>query len=234
MATAWKVKGADPKKSFLANAQVVLPTRLAELSSWERAVHDPHNVRDLHNMRISAKRLRYSMELYRICFENNYQHYLDAVKTIQELLGKIHDCDVMVDFLIEYCAKTEQRRRRRAAKVKQQSNLHVTSRPTQMAFPFITALGDARPIRKLIAARRRERTRTYKKFVALWDHLTESDFQSNLLKLIRQAGMRVVPLPKHERTNRRIVEASAPATSALIKPTVRHQARVGRRPLRRI
>lgn len=59
---AWKTKGIKPKKSCRWNARRILPVKIAEVYSWEKYIDVPHNIEELHNMRISIKRLRYSME----------------------------------------------------------------------------------------------------------------------------------------------------------------------------
>ena len=55
-------KGIKPKKSCRWNARRILPVKIAEVYSWEKYIDAPHNIEELHNMRISIKRLRYSME----------------------------------------------------------------------------------------------------------------------------------------------------------------------------
>lgn len=59
----------------------------------------------LHQLRIAAKKLRYSLEFYEICFNQPLTSYLKTLKEIQELLGDLHDCDVMVELLKKYLKK---------------------------------------------------------------------------------------------------------------------------------
>ena len=56
------VKGLDPAGPLADNVERIARTRLDELFSFAPAVLDPRNVRELHDMRIAAKRLRYVLE----------------------------------------------------------------------------------------------------------------------------------------------------------------------------
>ena len=51
---------------------------------------------ELHNLRISAKRLRYTLELFRAVFGESGERQIERVKAIQEELGNLHDADVRI------------------------------------------------------------------------------------------------------------------------------------------
>ena len=98
MARAVRVRGIRPKDTLRENAQKVIATRLAELLSWRAALLDPSAIQDLHNMRIAAKRLRYALEMFEICFPEA-ERALDQLTEIQESIGDIHDLDVLIDLM---------------------------------------------------------------------------------------------------------------------------------------
>lgn len=56
----------------------------------------------LHELRIAAKKLRYSLEFFEVCFNQSLTEQLKILRQLQELLGNLHDCDVMVDLLKGY------------------------------------------------------------------------------------------------------------------------------------
>lgn len=58
-------------------------------------------------MRISAKKLRYTMEICRPAYDGALGAFIDAAKRMQSLLGDIHDCDV---WMAEIDAFMEQER----------------------------------------------------------------------------------------------------------------------------
>ena len=53
------------------NARRILAVRVAEFYSWEPIVDDDARIEQLHQLRISAKRLRYTLELFRRCLRRN-------------------------------------------------------------------------------------------------------------------------------------------------------------------
>ena len=59
-------------------------------------------------MRISVKRLRYSMEFFAVNYKKKFTKFLDILAEIQELLGEIHDADVIQDVLHNYLQKRTQ------------------------------------------------------------------------------------------------------------------------------
>ena len=89
------VRGLDPAGSFHANAALIVRTRLAELYAFDPAIRDPANVTELHDMRIAAKRLRYVLEIVGFAFGDEGVRLEAETKWLQEVLGEIHDCDVL-------------------------------------------------------------------------------------------------------------------------------------------
>ncbi len=55
----------------------------------------------LHSLRKETKRLRYQMEVFSEFYGEKYASYLEDVKAIQEILGKIQDSNVLTEFLKE-------------------------------------------------------------------------------------------------------------------------------------
>src|SRR4051812_41691378 len=98
MARAKRVKGIKPRATLLENARLVVALRLEELLSWRESLERPELVTDLHDMRIAAKRLRYALEMFDVCFPE-IKPVLKELSEIQEALGTIHDLDVLADIL---------------------------------------------------------------------------------------------------------------------------------------
>ncbi|MGV3720598.1 MAG: CHAD domain-containing protein [Actinomycetota bacterium] len=85
--------------SFRHAAPPALEVRHAELYAFEPYVDHPEAVEELHEMRIAAKWLRYTMELFAPAYADGLKRPLSSVKRIQELLGDLHDSDVRLDLL---------------------------------------------------------------------------------------------------------------------------------------
>jgi CHAD domain-containing protein len=47
---------------------------------------------ELHSLRLKTKRLRYTLELFRVCYNSTLEQRLESLKDIQTLLGDINDC----------------------------------------------------------------------------------------------------------------------------------------------
>jgi CHAD domain-containing protein len=93
---ARRVKGLDPEASLRANAALIVRTRLDELRSMAERALDPGAVTAQHDLRIAAKRLRYVLEITQTCFGEEAKVARDAAKELQDVLGEIHDCDVIL------------------------------------------------------------------------------------------------------------------------------------------
>lgn len=80
--------------SFRAAAAVALPQRLHELLGHEPCVHDPAAETEQHQMRIAAKWMRYTMELFAPAFKDELKRPIRQMRRLQDELGELHDCDV--------------------------------------------------------------------------------------------------------------------------------------------
>jgi hypothetical protein len=67
---------------------------LDNLLSHDRIVHNPDDAYGHHAMRIAAKKVRYTLEIYRPLYSGRLKKPLVHLKKLQEILGELHDCDV--------------------------------------------------------------------------------------------------------------------------------------------
>lgn len=93
---AKRVKKLDPALPLDENAARIIRTRLEELRSFAPAALDPEASKAQHDMRIAAKRLRYVLEVTGFCFGGRADTARRRARDLQDLLGEIHDCDVML------------------------------------------------------------------------------------------------------------------------------------------
>ena len=82
---------------------------LDELLAYDAIVADADKVTELHQMRIAAKRLRYTMEAFAPLYSHELKKWLKAVRDAQETLGTIHDCDVWTQLIPVYIEEERQR-----------------------------------------------------------------------------------------------------------------------------
>jgi CHAD domain-containing protein len=102
MAKPLKIKKVAPDDVAQKAAARILRRRLKEFySHWPDPQHSPTWVQ-LHDMRISGKRLRYSAELMRDFYPDRLALLIDLLKHSQDLLGEIQDCVTQRSMIDEY------------------------------------------------------------------------------------------------------------------------------------
>lgn len=159
MARPGKVPGIRPGGRLRPNARRTLAVRIAEVHVYDDAVADPANVRELHDMRIAFKRLRYLLEIFAVAFPADLDWYVGRVRDMQDLLGDIHDCDVQVPALTAHLATLEQ----------------AATEASPGSAP------DRRPgIERLIAMRVRQRAELYGCFTREWAAMKDERFRARL------------------------------------------------------
>ena len=94
MAKALKVKKISPTDRCTLAAVRILRTRLKEFySHWRDSAQIPTPTQ-LHNLRISGKRLRYSAESLQALYPDRLALLIDLLKRLQDVLGEIQDCQI--------------------------------------------------------------------------------------------------------------------------------------------
>jgi CHAD domain-containing protein len=92
-----KIYPVNKKLSLKENIQNILPLMFDELMKFKNDVASkPMAKNTLHRMRIAGKPLRYAMEIGEAAFGNEFTACFEEVKTTVELMGEIHDADVMI------------------------------------------------------------------------------------------------------------------------------------------
>jgi putative phosphoesterase len=79
--------------------------RLDDFLSNEKFVHLENENKKHHEMRINAKKLRYTMEFFAPLYEYKLKKEIETIKTYQDILGEKHDCEVWIDFIPKFIGK---------------------------------------------------------------------------------------------------------------------------------
>ena len=90
-------------------AEKTISHQLEILLGYSTLINDPTSVQALHAMRIEAKRLRYTMEIFAPIYPDALKKQIQIIRKTQEWLGDIHDSDV---WLISLPIFMEEERRR--------------------------------------------------------------------------------------------------------------------------
>ncbi|MDV0443614.1 CHAD domain-containing protein [Methanorbis rubei] len=168
---------------------------------YAKALADPERVAAHHEMRIAAKKLRYTMESYKDLYGDGLALAIRMVKELQDYLGDMHDCDVWTEFLPIFLKEEEEK---------------------SIAYFGNTAFVAAvRPgLENLEVDRAEKRSKLHadvnvfwKKNEGLWDQ-----FEKNLIKPLEDLRLQTLSLPKGVASIAFFadIHANLPALSAII------------------
>ncbi len=182
MTKAWSVPDIEPGGNLTANARRILAVRVAEFYSWTPAAVREDAGEALHELRIAAKRLRYTLELFRGAFGAAGAVQIERVKAVQEELGEFHDHDVRIALIEDELASLAG---------EQASDMAHALRFADAIERQAVAASALRPPpddprRGLVALLAREhdgRAERYRRFRALWDDFTTDGMRADLVAL---------------------------------------------------
>ncbi len=205
---ARSIKKLDPERSLAENAARIVETRADELRSFAPAALEPDGSSAQHDMRIAAKRLRYVLEATGFCFGRPAVIARRRAKELQEVLGEIHDCDVM---LPRIAAHVERLRAQDAEAVRERAGQALDLDPALAAqAPNRTAYRGLEVLAVHTAARRAV---LFDRFTELWAGI-ERDGD---LRRLRRATARK---RDEARERRGSSESGASPTNAAPRPAV--------------
>lgn len=187
---AKQVRGIRCEAPAAINARQVIRTRLDEMLSFAPWVDDPANVEEIHNLRIAAKRLRYSLELFRFALPSAAGGMIDEVKEIQEHVGNLHDADVMIERVLEVIASDGRRRASRLLNIAASIDRGTIAQRHQRIRAAAMAPSGARDdvaLFTLVAHQADDRDRAYASFIDAWHRLLTTDFPGRLERLLNDA-----------------------------------------------
>ena len=206
------VKGLKPSGTLADNLELIVATRLDELCSFVPRALDPRRVRELHDMRIAAKRLRYILEVTaEVCFGPYAETALKRTKDLQDLLGEIHDCDVQLPRVLERLEEL------RAADART-ARMRAPANADDLDPRFATRTANARAWRgleTLAVYLQARRELLYQRFLEMWTRLERDGFRARLQYAAseRVGGVNSVTGPSQDgnRDARRVAIASPAA-----------------------
>lgn len=201
MAKARTITGIDAQATTETNAKRIARTRLEEFQEWGRYADEPQDVSELHNLRIAAKRLRYTLEIFADVLPTASGPLLDEVTKVQEELGEVHDTDVMIA-LVHHCldpvafqqdssTRHNQKPNNKAARLTKENDVAEQAADEEAAVSQILLAslldacgtltnGERRGLEELMNTLQRRRDEYYGEFHRHWHQLQERDFSKAL------------------------------------------------------
>ena len=160
------VKKLDPQASLVENAAKIIRVRLDEMRSFTPAALHRDCATEQHDLRIAAKRLRYVLEATEFCFGRPAQVARRRARDLQEVLGELHDCDVMLPRVTDHVRLL---RSEDAAAVRERADHAPDLDPVLVArAPHRTAYRGLEVLAVHVEARREL---LFDRFVSLWGEL---------------------------------------------------------------
>jgi len=164
---------ADRGPSIREQAFRLLSLRLEEVLAFAYVADNPADEEGHHALRVAAKRLRYSLELFAPLLGEAGESLVKEIKVLQDRLGALHDCDVWRNFLPAFIEAERRRTHRYYGHGK--------------AFPRLE-----KGLRFLLHRREEEREKLFASFLAWWRGAEKRDFwqrcREEIASLLADAG----------------------------------------------
>lgn len=94
----WKIKGLENKTPFADAGKIVLMQRQKVLVASIKKFLTDESVENLHDIRITLRRLRYNMEIFICCFDKKkFLVFYKKISLLQDLTGNKRDFDVLIE-----------------------------------------------------------------------------------------------------------------------------------------
>jgi len=90
-------KNKSQSLSFNEAGRKAVFENLQEFCALSKSLYKPFEVKRHHRLRISAKRLRYAVELFTACWGARMAPFAEEIAEMQSFLGEVHDADVWIE-----------------------------------------------------------------------------------------------------------------------------------------
>ena len=98
MKRKWEIEKLKNSKQFKKSANIILKNRIESLLYFIDKYFKNFTVENLHDIRIAIRRVRYSMELFFVCYDHKvYIKFYNKVQLLQDLSGSVRDIDVLLE-----------------------------------------------------------------------------------------------------------------------------------------
>lgn len=205
---AKRIKGVDPAGPLAENAARIVKVRIGELRGFTPKALKPDAVAAQHDMRIAAKRLRYTLEATGFCFGRPADTARRRAKDLQDLLGEMHDTDVMAPWLREH--RREMRKEDAAAVRRLAGNAEDLDPALAGRAPHRTAYRGIDVLEVYLLARRRF---LFERFTQVWQSLERrgvwSALERSADRVLEEAARRREAAERAERARRELEAAEA-------------------------
>ena len=188
MAKARVITGLDPQAPGGRNARIMVRERLADMYSYARYATSPDNTQGLHDLRIAAKRVRYTLEVFEEFLPEASQGFVEELAKLQDELGALHDSEVMLALLRLSLdeAGTERSETRRSTKSKALLSPEMASNILDPARTSALSEKGRQGLASFLRKQEQRRAQAYASFHQHWEELEQRHFRAELLAMLEQ------------------------------------------------
>ena len=109
VAEAVKPKKSSKTISFNQAERKVVGKSLEDFCALTDHIYEPFIDKPLHELRITAKRLSYAIELYTACWGERITPFAEQASEMQTFLSRVHDADIWLENLSKALKKDKDR-----------------------------------------------------------------------------------------------------------------------------
>ncbi len=98
MKRKWEIEKLKDSKTFKKSANIIMTNRIESLLTCINIYFQDRSVESLHDVRIALRRVRYSMELFIVCYDKKiFTKFYNNVQLLQDLSGNVRDVDISLE-----------------------------------------------------------------------------------------------------------------------------------------
>ncbi len=137
--------------------------KLDDFLAMEDCVYRENDILKHHEMRICAKWLRYTIEVFSPLYKDELSEQIGIVKKFQDTLGEMHDCDIWIEYIQRFIAEMKNELSSKG------ENIENINKAEQALSKFVEHV-------------REKRKTHYRSFVRLWEDTKAKNFFEKLMQ----------------------------------------------------
>jgi len=94
----WEIEKLKYSKQLRRSADIISITRIDSLLKFIEKYLKNNSIENLHDVRIALRRIRYSMELFIICYNKKiFTKFYNKIQKLQDTSGAVRDVDISIE-----------------------------------------------------------------------------------------------------------------------------------------
>lgn len=94
----WEIEKLKDSKHLTKTANIILNNRIDSLLISIDKYFEELSIESLHDVRIALRRVRYSMELFIVCYNKKIFHkFYNNIQSLQDASGRVRDVDISLE-----------------------------------------------------------------------------------------------------------------------------------------